>query len=680
MISIDKLNENQLKAVNHLDGPCMVLAGPGSGKTRVITYRIANMVVNKNIKPTSILAISFTKASSIEMKNRALSLSNDFRMNKVTYGTFHSVFFRILRYFENYNIESILDEKTKRIGLKNILKGLNIENADDDETIGQVINEISYVKNELMDKRDFKSEVLTNDEFIKVYNFYEEYKQQMNKIDFDDMLIKTYELLKNNKAALDRVRSVYRYILVDEFQDINKVQFEALKLIANPSNNIFVVGDEDQSIYGFRGSRPDFLLEFEEYFSNTKKVLLDINYRSKGEIINIANRLIEKNTNRYEKVIKCGQGNGAKVNYISPEDSEEEAVYIAKDIKNKVQEDYTEYTDFAVIYRTNIQSRALVDVFMDMRIPFVVKDSIVTIYDHWAAQDILAYLRIGVNPNSNKDWIRIINKPFRYISKDNLNLIKDEPDFINSLINKCDLHPKQVKTINDLDIDISYVKGLNPKNAISYIRTTLDYDRYILDYCANRKIKTNGLIEILNELESSATNFKTIQEYLEHIERVKSEIVDNKNNKETDGVIFTTMHSAKGLEFKNVYIIGANEGTIPHEKSYEIDDEEKKNDQIEEERRLMYVAITRAEENICISSPINKYGKRVSKSRFVEDIKDPTKKEMDSITIGDRIYHKKFKEGTIVEKNGDSIKIRFKDRDRALNSKVCLTKRIIWKI
>ncbi len=680
MISIDKLNENQLKAVEHVDGPCMVLAGPGSGKTRVITYRIANMVVNKDIKPTSILAISFTKASSMEMKNRALALSNDFRMNKVTYGTFHSVFFRILRYFENYNIESILDEKTKRIGLKNILKGLNIENADDDETIGQVINEISYVKNELMDKRDFKSEVLTSDEFIKVYNYYEEYKEQINKIDFDDMLIKTYELLKNNKSALDRVRSAYRYILVDEFQDINKVQFEALKLIANPNNNIFVVGDEDQSIYGFRGSRPDFLLEFEEYFLNTNKVLLDINYRSKGEIIDIANRLIEKNENRYEKVIKCGQGNGANVNYISPEDSEEEAVYIAKDIKNKVQEDYTEYTDFAVIYRTNIQSRALVDVFMDMRIPFVVKDSIVTIYDHWAAQDILSYLKIGVNPNSNKDWIRIINKPFRYISKDNLNLIKDEPDFINALINKCDLHPKQVKTINDLDIDISYVKGLNPKNAISYIRTTLDYDRYILDYCTNRKIKTNGLIEILNELESSATNFKTIQEYLDHIERVKSEIVDNKNNKETDGVIFTTMHSAKGLEFKNVYIIGANEGTIPHEKSYEIDDEEKKNDQIEEERRLMYVAITRAEENICISSPINKYGKRVSKSRFVEDIKAPTKKEMDSISIGDKIYHKKFKEGIIVEKNGDSIKIRFKDVDRVLNSKVCLTKRIIWKI
>ena len=680
MIGIDKLNENQLKAVEHLDGPCMVLAGPGSGKTRVITYRIANMVVNKNIKPTSILAISFTKASSLEMKNRAISLSNDYRMNKVTYGTFHSVFFRILRYFTNYDLESILDEKTKRLSMKNILKNFNIDNAEDDETVGQVINEISFVKNELMDKRDFKSEILNNDEFIKVYNTYEDYKSEINKIDFDDMLIKTYDLLNSNKNALDTVRRAYRYIMVDEFQDINRVQFEVLKLIANPNNNIFVVGDEDQSIYGFRGARPDFLLQFEEYFKDTQKVLLDINYRSKGEIIDVANRLIEKNKNRYEKVIKCSQGEGAKVNYISPENSEEEAVFIGKDILEEIKKDYVEYTDFAVIYRTNIQSRALVDVFMDMRIPFVVKDSVATIYDHWASQDILAYLRIGLNPKSNKDWIRIINKPFRYISRENINLVKDEENFIDALINKCDLHPKQIRTINDLDIDLSYLKSLNPKNAISYIRSSLDYDRYILDYCTNRKIKTNGLIEILNELESSATNFKTIQEYLEHIERVKSELADNKNNKSTDGVIFTTMHSAKGLEFKNVYIIGANEGTIPHEKSYDIDDEETKLEQIEEERRLMYVAITRAEENLYISSPVSKYGKKVSKSRFIDDIKCPTKQEMDSIGIGDRIYHKKFREGTIIEKNANIVKIKFVDSERSLDYKVCMVKNIIWKI
>lgn len=677
MINIDRLNKNQKDAINHIDGPCMVLAGPGSGKTRVITYRIANMVVNHNTRPTSILAISFTKASSTEMKNRAISLSQDPRINKVTYGTFHSVFFRILRHFEKYNLDSILDEKSKRLAIKGILKSLNVENGEDDEVVGQLINEISFVKNELMDKGDFNSEVVSKDEFIKAYNLYEEHKHQIKKIDFDDMLLRTYYLLKNNSKALETVRSVYRYILVDEFQDINKVQFEVLKLISNPQNNIFVVGDEDQSIYGFRGARPDFLLEFEEYFSGTKKVMLDINYRSKGEIIDVANRLIEKNSNRYEKVIKCSQGNGGNISYIAPKDSEEEAVLIGKEILEEIKKDFVEYSDFAVIYRTNIQSRALVDVFMDMRIPFVVKDSIVTIYDHWAAQDILAYLRLGLDSSLSKDWVRIINKPFRYISRDSINSIKDEKDFINALITKCNLHPKQVKTINDLDIDLSYLKTLNPQNAISYIRTSLEYDMYILDYCSNRKIKSNGLIEILNELESSATNFKTIKEYLDHIDRVKSEVVGNKNKDQGDGVIFTTMHSAKGLEFKNVYIIGVNEGTIPHEKSYDLDDDSKKDEQIEEERRLMYVAITRAEDNLCISSPQNKYGRKVSVSTFIDDIKAPTKEEMDSISIGDTIYHKRFKGGIIVAKDGDSIRVKFSDGTRILNYRVCILNNVI---
>lgn len=677
MINIDRLNKNQKDAVNHIDGPCMVLAGPGSGKTRVITYRIANMVVNHNIRPTSILAISFTKASSTEMKNRAISLSQDPRIHKVTYGTFHSVFFRIIRHFEKYNLDSILDEKSKRLAIKGILKSLNVENGEDDEVVGQLINEISFVKNELMDKGDFNSEVVSKDEFIKAYNLYEEHKHQIKKIDFDDMLLRTYYLLKNNSKALETVRSVYRYILVDEFQDINKVQFEVLKLISNPQNNIFVVGDEDQSIYGFRGARPDFLLEFEEYFSGTKKVMLDINYRSKGEIIDVANRLIEKNSNRYEKVIKCSQGNGGNISYIAPKDSEEEAVLIGKEILEEIKKDFVEYSDFAVIYRTNIQSRALVDVFMDMRIPFIVKDSIVTIYDHWAAQDILAYLRLGLDSSLSKDWVRIINKPFRYISRDSINSIKDEKDFINALITKCNLHPKQVKTINDLDIDLSYLKTLNPQNAISYIRTSLEYDMYILDYCSNRKIKSNGLIEILNELESSATNFKTIKEYLDHIDRVKSEVVGNKNKDQGDGVIFTTMHSAKGLEFKNVYIIGVNEGTIPHEKSYDLDDDSKKDEQIEEERRLMYVAITRAEDKLCISSPQNKYGRKVSVSTFIDDIKAPTKEEMDSISIGDTIYHKRFKEGTIVAKDGDSIRVKFSDGTRILNYRVCILNNVI---
>lgn len=680
MIDKDKLNENQRKAVEHVDGPCMVLAGPGSGKTRVITYRIANMIVNKNIPSARILAISFTKNSSMEMKNRAFKICNDPRINKVTFGTFHAVFFRILKYFGRYDMNSILDEKTKRLTIKGILKNLKVENGEDDETVGQVINEISFVKNELMDKQDFESEVLTKDEFINTYNMYDEYKEQVRKIDFDDMLLRTYELLSTNKQALEMVRNVYKYILVDEFQDINKVQFEVLKLMSNPNNNIFVVGDEDQSIYGFRGARPDFLLQFEQIFTGTKKILLDMNYRSQKEIIDVSNKLIQKNMSRYDKTIKCNRGDGGIVKYLIPKDSEDEAIQIGKEILEEIKNDYVEYSDFAVIYRTNIQSRALVDVFMDMRIPFTIKDSIVTIYDHWAAKDILSYLKISVRKNTNEDWIRIINKPFRYVSRDNINQVKDEKDFINGLITKCNLHPKQVKTINDLDIDIGYLKHQCPQDAISYIRTTLEYDKYILDYCMNRKIKTNGLIEILNEIESSASNFDTIEEYLTHIEKVKEELSQNHKNKELDGVVFTTMHSAKGLEFRNVYIIGINEGTIPHEKSYDIDDEAKKLEQIEEERRLMYVGMTRAEESLTLSSPINKYGKKAFKSRFLDEIKNPTKEEISNIKIGDKIYHKTFKDGRIVGKDGSMVQVKFKDTEKTLDYKLCIRNNIIEKL
>jgi DNA helicase II / ATP-dependent DNA helicase PcrA len=679
MIDINRLNDNQRNAVMHINGPCMVLAGPGSGKTRVITYRIVNMVLNNNINPKNILAISFTKASSTEMKNRALSLSHNTRLNSVNYGTFHSVFFRILRFFEKYELNCILDEKNKKFAIKGILKNLNVENAEDDDTILSVINEISYVKNELMDKADFDSEILSKDEFTKTYNMYEDYKDSINKIDFDDMLIKTYKLLKNNKRVLDRVRNVYRYILVDEFQDINKVQFEVIKLIASPNNNIFVVGDEDQSIYGFRGSRPDFLLEFEQYFKNSNKYVLDINYRSKKGITDIANKLIQNNENRYEKSIKCDRDEKGIVKYINTDDSEEEAKFIAKDILSKCENNCINYDDFAIIYRTNIQSRALVDVFMDMHIPFVVRDSIVTIYDHWVAKDLLAYLRLGIDITLSEDWIRIINKPFRYISKESIRLASEDRDFIGALINKGGLHPKQIKTLNDLEIDLSYLKTLSPKNAISYIRTSLDYDRYVLDYCSNRKIKPNGLIEILNELESSSTHFKTINEYLDHIDKVKSEIVENRNNKNSEGVIFTTMHSAKGLEFPYVYIIGANEGTIPHEKSYDIEDEEKRKSAIEEERRLLYVGITRAQDELYISSPKNKYGRKVFQSRFIDDIKSPTKDDINAIKIGDRIIHKKFGEGSIIGKDGKMIEVKFKSGIKDLDYSICFKNGIINK-
>lgn len=616
---LNELNDEQKLAVQHVNGPCLVVAGPGSGKTRVISHRLINLVLNENISPKKVLAISFTKASSTEMKNRTISLSDDHRMSRISFGTFHSVFFRILRYFEGYDLNSLIDDKTKLMTLKNIMKTLNIEDADNNDVIGDVINEISYVKNELMNPRDFKSNVVEIDDFEKLYNMYENIKHDINKIDFDDMLIKTYELLKRDINALNMVRNKYKFILVDEFQDINKVQFEVLKLICKPDNNIFVVGDEDQSIYGFRGARPDFLIEFEKYFGKSEKIVLDSNYRSYSEILEVSNKLIEKNKNRYKKVIISKLGPGGNVKYISAKDSDDEANTIINEIVRDVENRKSNYNDYAIIYRNNIQSRAFVDILIDRRINFSVKDIPVTIYDHWACRDLISYFKIGIEKSRNEDWVRIINKPFRYISRDSINKVKNDEDFLFALINKCDLHKKQVETLEDLDIDMNYIKGLSPEYAISYIRETLDYDRYILDYCTNKKIKVKDIMNILIDFSDSAKNYKTTEEFLNHIEEVKLEI-SKKDKYDGNGIMLTTMHSAKGLEFKYVYIVGVDEKTIPYSDEKERDPVELEK-HIEEERRLLYVGITRAKQNVCISYPTFKHNKKVQESMFIEETK-----------------------------------------------------------
>ncbi|WP_304340390.1 ATP-dependent helicase [Metaclostridioides mangenotii] len=617
---LNELNNEQKLAAKHVNGPCLVVAGPGSGKTRVISHRIVNLVINENISPKKILAISFTKASSTEMKNRTILLSDDHRMGRVNFGTFHSVFFRILRYFEGYDLKSLIDDKTKVTAIKGIMKSLNVEDADDNDVIGEVINEISYVKNELMDPRSFNSNIVEKGDFATLYNMYENLKHEINKIDFDDMLIKTYELLNREKNALNVVRNKYKYILVDEFQDINKVQFEVLKLIGTPENHIFVVGDEDQSIYGFRGARPDFLVEFEEYFGKSQKVILDSNYRSYSEILNTSNRLIEKNKNRYKKVIKSEIGSGGSVKYITAKDSDDEANKIIDEIVIQVVNRKADYSDFAIIYRNNIQSRAFVDILIDRRINFSVKDIPVTIYDHWACRDLISYLKIGIEKGSNNDWIKIINKPFRYISRYSINMVKDAEDFLFALLNKCELHKKQIETLEDLDIDMNYIKGLSPEYAISYIRETLDYDRYILDYCTNKKIKVKDIMNILIDFGDSAKKYKTIEEFLRHIEEVKSEI-SKKGKDDGSGIMLTTMHSSKGLEFKHVYIVGVDENTIPYKTEKEKDPTELEK-HIEEERRLLYVGITRAKESVCISYPTLKHNKKVRESVFIVESKN----------------------------------------------------------
>ncbi|OPJ55154.1 ATP-dependent helicase [Alkalithermobacter paradoxus] len=664
----ENLNDKQKQAVDHIKGPCIVLAGPGSGKTRVITHRIVNLIEN-NINPQNILAISFTKSSALEMKDRTIRLSSG--ASRVNFGTFHSIFFNILRNFRNYTMENILDEKNKRYIFKNILKTCHIENYEDDEFISSIINEISFVTNELMNVNEFESSLVSNDEFTRIYDMYRKYKIDMKKIDFDDMLIHTYNLLKDNDDVLSIVANKYKYVLIDEFQDVNKVQFEVLKLIVKYTQNIFVVGDEDQSIYGFRGARPDFLLQFEKYFSPVNKIILDINYRSTDKIIDGSNKLISNNSKRYEKVIKGLKKSNENIEYISSNDSEEEGRKIGKIINSIVDNKNLYYSDIAIIYRTNMQARAVIDVFMDMNIPFVVKDSMITLYDHWVAKDIIAYLKLCIDIKLKDEFARIINKPFRYISKDNINFALKSNDFINCIKSK--LLPWQIKTIEDLEIDINYISCLPPKEAISYIRTTLEYDRHILDYCSQRKIKSTGLFDILNEIESSGASFQTINEYLTHIEKVKDEIT-SKSNEDSDSVVLTTIHSSKGLEFKNVFIIGAIEGVMPHEKSFE--DEEL----IEEERRLFYVAMTRAMEKLYISYIRNRYGKRAYMSRFIEEVSSVTYDELNSIKQGDNVYHKIFKDGKVISKKGNIIEVKFKYEIKTLDYETCLKYNILQKL
>lgn len=619
-----KLNKNQAQAVAHIDGPCMVLAGPGSGKTRIISQRIVSMVLDHDIPPTRILAISFTKASSLEMKKRTLAYGRDDRLNKVSFGTFHSSFFRILRRYAGGSLEDLLLDQDRFKLARSILKYLKISNYNDDDVL-DLLNEISLVKNELVDYRDYDSQSFEQEIFQKAYRLYEDEKKRHGKIDFDDMLIQAYDLLNNDPAILSIVRQVFKYILIDEFQDINRVQFELIRLIAGQENNLFVVGDEDQSIYGFRGARPDFMLEFDQYFPSARHILLDTNYRSSKDIVDLSLGLIKKNKKRHPKDLKSFSKDPARISYIYPKDTDDEARLVADQIFDRVgSQKGADYGDFAVIYRTNRQARAFVDAFMDKRIPFILKDAPKTIYDHWVSLDIIAYLRIAMEIGSGGDWARVINKPFRYISKKSLAKAEASMDFLDCLLNDEDIKDFQKKNLEDLYIDLNYVRGLSPQYGISYIRTTLDYDRYILDYCHERRIKSQQIVEILDELEAAAGPYRTILDFFKHIDQVREEVKKNADKtagsslatSADKGVVLTTMHSSKGLEFDNVYIVGVNEGIVP----YQLGDDSKLD--IEEERRLLYVAITRAKRFLVISSPLKRFGKKIGQSQFLKELQE----------------------------------------------------------
>ncbi len=603
------LNENQVIATQHFTGPIMVLAGPGSGKTTVITYRVKNLVENYKINPNKILVISFTKASSVEMQNRFLSLCS---ANGISFSTFHAVFFKIIRAYYGYTTENILREEEKREIIKKIIAYKHIEVNDVEELVSNIILEFSIIASDLLDIEYYNPMNMAKDEFTEIFELYQKYKIKYNKIDFDDMLVKCFVLLKKNPEVLEYWQNRFSFILIDEFQDINKVQYENIKLLAEKHKNIFIVGDDDQSIYKFRGARPEFLISFPNDFPDLKKIILNVNYRSTEQIIKICNWLIIQNKYRYDKKIIGTDKIGKMPSILYSEDINSEALNIA----NKIFSIGTKisYNEMAVVYRNNIQGRSFIDVFLHLNIPFQIKDKAASIYEHWIFKDIAAYFRLAMDNSDTESLERIINKPSRYISKMIISAAKKNGGMLLDSLSKSKIAKVYQKNkIGELIFYLKAIKKRNPYDALKYIREAVNYDKYLVDYSDFRKMGSKGLFEIIEEIQESCKGFNDIEEYLENTARVLEETKNISFKDNPMGVTLSTMHSVKGLEYNTVFIASCVEDVIPYEKA-------KTESEIEEERRLFYVGLTRAKQDLYISVVNTRHEKKVKHSVFLDGL------------------------------------------------------------
>lgn len=603
-------NEAQINAINHFKGPALVLAGPGSGKTTVITHRTKILIEEYGVNPSNILVITFTKAAAVQMQDRFTRLM-DGKYYPVSFGTFHAVYFKILKYAYNYSADNILREEKKAEYIKEIIGKLRLEIDDINDFVREVIGEISLVKGEMIDLNNYYSKSCPDESFRRLYKMYNDRLVRENVVDFDDMLVMCYDLLVKRPDILKMWQDKYQYILIDEFQDICRVQYEVIKLLAKPQDNIFIVGDDDQSIYRFRGAKPEIMFQFKKDYEDAEQICLSTNYRSTDEIIKSATILVNNNEKRFFKAIKGTGKLGEKVEIATLKNDKEETKYILKLIDNYLKLGY-EYNDIAVLYRTNTNPRQLVDKLLEFNLPFRMKDVIPNIYEHWITRDILTYIRIALGSRSRADFLQIINRPKRYIARDAF--YEEEVSFWNLKEYYSD-KVYVVERIERLKYDLQWLERMSPYEAINYIRHGIGYDEYVLEYAGYRKMRPEELYEILDELQEMSSEYKNYDDWFKHIveygEELKKQNAEKVNVKE--GIELSTMHSSKGLEYKVVIILGANEGITPYRKAMLKDD-------IEEERRLFYVAMTRAKERLHILSVRERYGKEAEISRFVREI------------------------------------------------------------
>ncbi len=596
----------QTQAIMHKDGPMMVLAGPGSGKTTVITHRVQYLTKEYGIDPGDILVITFTRAAAEEMRERYEALTGG--GSRVTFGTFHSIFFRILKLAYRYTADNIVREEQQMQFVREMAQAGGLEPEDENEFAASILSEISSVKGERIALEHYYSKNCPDAVFRQLYAGYEEKMRRAGLIDFDDMMVLCLELFTERKDILSAWQRRYRYILIDEFQDINRLQYEIVRMLAKPEDNLFIVGDDDQSIYRFRGAKPEIMLGFERDYPGAGRILLDMNYRSTEEIVAPALRLIGENQKRFSKAIHTTGRHGKNVITKLWQDPGEENLAIAREIQLYLQSGVRP-GDIAVLYRTNAGPRFLMEKLMEYNLPFRTRDTVPNLYEHWISRNILTYIRIAMGSRAREDILQVINRPKRYISRDAM------PDETVSFEKMKAFYAEKdwiAERIESLEGDLRAIARMSPLAAVNYIRQGMGYDEYLIEYAAFRRMRPEELLETADELKESAAGFKTFDEWFAHIDAYKEELLRQaaQRRTETDAITLATMHSAKGLEFPIVYILDANEGITPHSRAMLDED-------MEEERRLFYVAMTRAKTRLHVYAVRERYHKKAEVSRFV---------------------------------------------------------------
>ena len=678
-----KFNPAQREAICHKDGPAMILAGPGSGKTTVITRRVRYLIEDEGVHPASILVVTFTKAAAVEMKARFFSLCGNISM-PVSFGTFHSIFFSILKTAYNYNAADIITDSRRMELFREIVDELELETDDTADFISNVAGEVSLVKGENMDLSNYYSANCAEDVFRKIYSAYNRKLRQSRLIDFDDMLVFTYELFMERPDILCAWQKKFRYILIDEFQDINRLQYEIIKMLAAPENNLFIVGDDDQSIYRFRGARPEIMLGFTGDFPAAKTVILDINYRCTQEIVEAALRVIKNNRERYEKKLRAAKLGGNPVDIKMFNDMGEEYDTLIKAVYQYHRRDGLPLRHIAVLYRTNTGARRLLARLMEYNVPFRMKDTLPNLFEHWIARDFLAYINIARGKGGRSDYLRIINRPKRYISRQMLSILgpnapghsfEDGRGFeaaLSSLKAQYTGKDWAGERIDKLMYDLQSIRDMTPYGALNYIRYGIGYDSFLVEYARERRLKEEELLDVASDVMESAKNFQSYQDWFDYIEdygrRLAMQSKKQREDDGSDGIILSTMHSAKGLEYEVVFIIDANEGVAPHKKAVMEAD-------VEEERRMFYVAMTRAKSFLHIYFTKERYKKPVNMSRFVGELLV----DREQFAKGTRVRHKTYGEGTITKVTQTAVSILFRDTKemKTLNLSFCISNHLL---